>query len=135
MYFSDKKFILIQTMAQHNELGKEGEQRALQMLRAKGYTILETNWRNYKVEVDIIARDKDELVIVEVKTRSTDYFGDPEEAVGPAKARNLIRAAETYIELNDLDTDVRFDIVSIILKNGKATINHIIDAFYAADFQ
>ena len=122
-------------MARHNELGKEGEQRALQMLEAKGYTILETNWRNYKVEVDIIARDKDELVIVEVKTRSTNYFGDPEEAVGPAKARNLIRAAEAYIELNDLDTDVRFDIVSIILKNGKAAIRHIEDAFYAADFQ
>ncbi len=122
-------------MARHNELGKEGEQQALQMLKAKGYTILETNWRNYKVEVDIIATDKDELVIVEVKTRSTDYFGDPEEAVGPAKARNLIRAAEAYIELNDLDTDVRFDIVSIILKNGKAVIRHIEDAFYAADFQ
>ncbi|VAW29319.1 Endonuclease [hydrothermal vent metagenome] len=122
-------------MARHNELGKEGEQRALQMLKAKGYTILETNWRDDKAEVDIIATDKDELVIVEVKTRSTDYFGDPEEAVGPAKARNLIRAAEAYIELNDVDMDVRFDIVSIILKNGKSTINHIIDAFYAADFQ
>jgi len=122
-------------MARHNELGKEGEQRALLMLKAKGYTILETNWRHEKDEVDIIATDKDELVIVEVKTRSTDYFGDPEDAVGPAKAKNLIRAAEAYIELNNLDTDVRFDIVSIILRNGKAAINHIIDAFYAADFQ
>ena len=122
-------------MARHNELGKEGEQRALQMLKTKGYTILETNWRHEKDEVDIIATDKDELVIVEVKTRSTDYFGDPEDAVGPAKARNLIRAAEAYIELNDVDMDVRFDIVSIILKNGKSTINHIVDAFYAADFQ
>lgn len=122
-------------MARHNELGKEGERRALQMLKAKGYIILETNWCNYKVEIDIIATDKDELVIVEVKTRSTDYFGDPEEAVGPAKARNLIGAAEAYIELNDVDMDVRFDIVSIILKDGKANINHIIDAFYAADFQ
>ena len=107
---------------------------ALKMLKAKGYTILETNWRDYKVEVDIIATDKDELVIVEVKTRSTDYFGDPEDAVGPAKSRNLIRAAEAYIEQNDLDMDVRFDIVSIILKNGKAVIRHIEDAFYAADF-
>ncbi len=122
-------------MARHNELGKEGEQRALLMLKAKGYTILETNWRHEKDEVDIIATDKDELVIVEVKTRSTDYFGDPEDAVGPAKAKNLIRAAEAYIELNNLDTDVRFDIVSIILRNGKAAINHIVDAFYAADFQ
>ncbi len=122
-------------MAQHNELGKEGEQLALQMLKTKGYTILETNWRNEKDEVDIIATDRNELVIVEVKTRSTDYFGDPEEAVTPQKARNMIRAAEAYIEINDLDMDVRFDIVSIILRNGKATINHIIDAFYAADFQ
>jgi len=122
-------------MAQHNDLGKAGEQRALQLLKTKGYTILETNWRNNKAEVDIIAIDKDELVIVEVKTRSTDYFGDPEEAVGPVKAKNLIRAAEAYIELHDMDIDVRFDIISIILKNGKATIRHIEDAFYAADFQ
>ena len=85
-------------MARHNELGKEGELLALKMLKAKGYTILETNWRDYKAEVDIIATDKDELVIVEVKTRSTDYFGDPEDAVGPAKARNLIRAAEARSE-------------------------------------
>ncbi len=122
-------------MAHHNELGKEGEQRALQMLLGKGYKILETNWRHEKDEVDIIAKDHEELVIAEVKTRSTDFFGDPEEAVTPRKARNLIRAAEAYIEINDLDMDVRFDIVSIILRNGKATINHIIDAFYAADFQ
>ncbi len=122
-------------MAQHNELGKEGEQKALQMLQVKGYTILETNWRQQKDEVDIIAKDHDELVIVEVKTRSTDYFGNPEEAVTPRKARNLIRAAEAYIEINDLDTDVRFDIVSIILTKEKMVINHIVDAFYAADFQ
>jgi len=122
-------------MARHNELGKEGERRALHLLQEKGYTILETNWRCEKDEVDIIAIDKDELVIVEVKTRSTDAFGDPEEAVSPQKARNLIRAAEAYIDLNDLDMDVRFDIVSIILKNGKAIVNHIVDAFYAADFQ
>ena len=122
-------------MARHNELGKEGEQLALQMLKAKGYTILETNWRSHKDEVDIIATDRNELVMVEVKTRSTDYFGYPEEAVGPVKARHLIRAAEDYIELNDVDMDVRFDIVAIILKKGKATIDHIIDAFYAADFQ
>jgi len=121
-------------MAQHNDLGKEGERMALHMLQEKGYTILETNWRHEKDEVDIIARDKDELVIVEVKTRSTDYFGDPEEAVTPPKARHLIQAAEAYVEQRDLNIDIRFDIVSIILKNGKAAIRHIEDAFYGADF-
>jgi putative endonuclease len=85
--------------------------------------------------VDIIARDKDELVIVEVKTRSTDAFGDPEEAVTPQKARRLIRAAEAYVLKHNLDIDTRFDIISILVKNGKRTIRHITDAFYAADFQ
>ncbi|UBM62532.1 YraN family protein [Candidatus Sulfidibacterium hydrothermale] len=122
-------------MARHNELGKQGEQWALQFLKAKGYTILETNWRHEKEEVDIIARDKDELVIVEVKTRSTDAFGDPEEAVTPQKARRLIEAAGAYVEQHQLDMDIRFDVIAILFKNGKKVIHHIEDAFYAADFQ
>ncbi len=121
-------------MAQHNELGKQGEQLALRMLRQKGYVILKTNWRHGKDEVDIIAKDKNELVIVEVKTRSTDYFGDPEEAVTPQKARRMIRAAEAYAELAHADMDIRFDIVAIVLKNGKAAIRHIEDAFFASDY-
>ena len=121
-------------MARHNDLGKEGEKQALHMLQEKGYTILETNWRHEKDEVDIIALDKNELVVVEVKTRSTDYFGDPEDAVTPQKARHLIRAAEAYVEQHDLNIDIRFDIVSIILKNGKAILRHIEDAFYGADY-
>ncbi len=120
-------------MAQHNELGKRGEQLALKMLKEKGYTILETNWRHEKEEVDIIAQEGDELVIVEVKTRSTDYFGDPEEAVGAAKANRLIQAAEAYVEEHDLNIDVRYDIVSIIINQG-VHIRHIKDAFYAGDF-
>ncbi len=117
-------------MAAHNELGKKGENLALEMLRQKKYQILETNWRHDKDEVDIIAREGNELVIVEVKTRSTDYFGDPEDAVDAAKERNLIRAAEAYVELNNLDIDVRYDVVSIILNNHQSTIRHIRDAFY-----
>ena len=120
-------------MAQHNELGKRGERLALQMLKEKEYAILETNWRHEKEEVDIIAREGDELVIVEVKTRSTDYFGDPEEAVGPAKANRLIQAAEAYVEENNLNMDVRYDIVSIVIHHG-VHIRHIKDAFYAGDF-
>ncbi len=107
---------------------------ACNWLIAKGYAILETNWRHGKDEVDIIAKDKNELVIVEVKTRSTDYFGDPEEAVTPQKARRLIRSAEAYAEISDIDADIRFDIISIVIRNGKASVRHIEDAFFAADF-
>ena len=121
-------------MAQHNELGKKGEKQAVYFLKSKGFVILETNWRHEKEEVDIVAKDGNELVIVEVKTRSTDYFGDPEEAVTPSKARRLIHAAEAYVELSDLDMDVRFDVVSIIMRKDKTTIDHIVDAFFASDF-
>ncbi len=120
-------------MARHNELGKRGEAIALETLKKKGYEILETNWRHEKQEVDIIARDKDELVIVEVKTRSTSFFGDPEEAVTPAKAGRLIEAAEAYVEEKDLNMDIRFDVIAIIIDN-KITVNHIKDAFFAGDF-
>ena len=117
-------------MARHNQLGIEGEQIACDFLIRKNYKILETNWRHEKEEVDIIAMDEKELVIVEVKTRSTDYFGDPEEAVDEAKENRLITAAEAYLEQNDLDQEVRYDIISIILKNNHFEIRHIQDAFF-----
>ncbi len=117
-------------MAQHNQLGKEGEKLAREMLERKGYKILETNWRHGRDEIDIVAMDGDDLVFVEVKTRSSDLFGPPEEAVTERKESFLIRAAEAFIEAKDLDFNSRFDIVSIILKDGKPEINHIEDAFY-----
>lgn len=117
-------------MAKHIELGMKGESIARQYLEEKGYEIIETNWYHDKDEIDIIAKEKDELVIVEVKTRSTDYFGDPEDAVGPQKEEFLIRATEKYLEENELDMDTRFDIVSIILNRREQKITHIVDAFY-----
>lgn len=117
-------------MARHNELGKRGEQLAKKMLADKGYTIIETNWRYDKDEIDIVAKDGDELVIVEVKTRSTDFYGFPEDAVDLQKEGFLIRATEAYLEENDLDLDTRFDIVSIILNKKETKIYHIVDAFY-----
>ena len=117
-------------MAQHNELGVKGEQIALQFLKNKDYKIIETNWRYEKDEVDIIAFDRDELVIIEVKTRSTSYFGDPSEAVDTTKEKNMIRAAEAYLELNNLDVDTRFDIISIVTNKSTTNIEHIKDAFY-----
>ncbi len=117
-------------MAQHNELGKKGEVLARQYIENKGFEILETNWHFEKAEVDIIARDKDDLVMIEVKTRSTDYFGNPEEAVTTAKEERLIMAAEAYLEINELSLDVRYDIISIVLSSKKKEIYHIEDAFY-----
>ena len=117
-------------MAKHNELGKKGELIARKFLEAKGFKILETNWRHEKDELDIIVKDDDELVIIEVKTRSTDYFGDPSEAVGKAKEEFIIRAAEAYIEIHDLNMDIRFDIISIITNSNEEIIEHIKDAFY-----
>lgn len=117
-------------MAEHNELGKKGEEIARHFLEDKGFIILETNWRHEKDEIDIIARDGDELVIVEVKTRRNNVFGEPEEAVGGQKEEFLIRAADVYLIDNNLNIDTRFDIVSIILNKKERKINHIVDAFY-----
>ena len=117
-------------MAEHNELGKKGEDIAADYLAKKGYNILEKNWRQWRNEIDIIARDGKYLVIVEVKTRQSNYFGEPETAVTYEKQKALIRAANTYIRYNNMDLEVRFDIVSIIIAKEKEQIHHIEDAFY-----
>lgn len=117
-------------MAKHIELGKKGEELARRFLEKKGYVIIEANWRHEKDEIDLIAWDKNELVIVEVKTRSTSFFGEPEEAVGSQKEEFLIRATESYLEEKKMDVDTRFDIVSIILNQKEQQITHIVDAFY-----
>ncbi len=118
-------------MAEHNELGKLGEQLARDFLIAKGYQILEQNWVCGHKEIDIIAMDGKELVIVEVKTRRVTFLVEPEETVDKYKQRFLIWAAEAYIERNNLDVDVRFDIVAIVIdKNNEHRIDHIENAFY-----
>jgi len=117
-------------MARHNELGKKGEQLARKFLKKDGFRILDVNWRHEKDELDIVAMDGKTLVIVEVKTRSTDYFGDPSEAVGKTKKTFMIRAAEAYLETNNLDAEIRYDIISVILTGTGHTIRHIKDAFY-----
>lgn len=117
-------------MSQHYELGKKGEELATVFLEEEGYKILHRNWRFGKDEIDIIAQTDTFLVIVEVKTRSTDYFGDPEEAVDKQKQRFLVRAADVFINQKEIDLEVRFDIISIVFEKGKHTIRHIEDAFY-----
>ena len=116
-------------MAKHNDFGKLGEELAVNYLIGKGYEILERNWRNIHKEIDIIAKDGTDLVIVEVKTRQTDEYGDPDVAVTKQKQWRLISAANAYVFQNRLDINTRFDIISIIFKDGEPVIEHIEDAF------
>lgn len=118
-------------MAEHNIKGTKGEELAATFLKNNGYTILETNWRHKNLEADIIAVVKGVMVVAEVKTRSTNFFGDPETFVTKQKQRNLRSAANAYINYKQLDLEVRFDVISVIIgKNEEQfTINHIEDAF------
>jgi putative endonuclease len=117
-------------MAEHNITGEKGEELAASFLKNKGYQVLETNWRFKNLEADIIASIGDTMVVAEVKTRKTNFFGEPETFVTRQKQRNLIKAANEYIQKNQLDLEVRFDIISVILNNSGSTINHIEAAFY-----
>jgi putative endonuclease len=117
-------------MAEHNRLGKKGENEAVEMLTREGYEILHRNWRYKSYEIDIVAKDENDLVIIEVKTRSTDYYGKPEEAVNLAKQKFLIRSTEALIRKYDYDLNVRYDIISVIVKGNNIKIDHIKDAFY-----
>jgi len=116
-------------MAEHNDFGKLGEEIAANYLEGKGYEVVERNWRNTHKEIDIIAKDGETLVMVEVKTRQTDEYGNPDIAVTKKKQRLLIAAANAYLFKNKLDVETRFDIISIIFKDGEPVIEHIEDAF------
>ena len=115
-------------MATHNKIGSKGENIAKSFLEEHGYTILHTNWRYKKDEIDIIARQEKFIVIVEVKTRSSNLFATPESAVDNAKQQRLIRAANAFIDKHQIENEIRFDVISIIL-NNPPKIHHIKDAF------
>ncbi len=116
-------------MAAHNELGEKGEDIAVRFLLNKGFELLDRNWRFGKDEVDIIATLADTLVVVEVKTRNTAFFGSPAQFVSKVKQRHLIRAAHAYIEKHQLDLEVRFDIIGIIIDARGEQVEHIEHAF------
>lgn len=118
-------------MALHNEIGAMGERVAVEYLLEKNYQILETNWVCGHKEVDVIAKDGDTIVFVEVKTRRSTYLVEPEATVDVFKQRHLIWAANSYVNRFQYDNDVRFDIISIVIdKNDEKKIEHIEDAFY-----
>lgn len=117
-------------MAQHNELGKKGEQLAVDFLLTKGYTIIERNYRFDKAEVDIIAQKNETLAIIEVKTRSTSDFGNPQDFVKPKQIQRLVKAVDEYVNTHDLDVEVRFDIIAIKKEDRQFNIEHLENAFY-----
>ena len=117
-------------MAEHNDLGKFGEELAVAFLEENGYEILEVNWFFDKAEIDIIAQKGSVLAVVEVKTRSSLEFGLPQEFVKPKKIQLLVKAINEYITQKDLDLEVRFDIIAIHKENNEFVIDHIEDAFY-----
>ena len=121
-------------MAEHNDFGKESENLAVEFLEKKGYKILVKNYRYLKAEIDIIAETENQIVIIEVKARSTDTFLSPEEAVNKKKIRLLISAASHFLEENEIDKEVRFDIIAILPnEENQFQIKHIENAFEIID--
>jgi putative endonuclease len=117
-------------MAEHNDLGKLGEEIAIEFLQKEGYEILETNWTFQKAEIDIIAKKENTLAIIEVKTRSSLDFGLPQDFVKPKKIQLLVKAVNEYVISNDLDIEVRFDIIAVHKEGKSFAIEHLMDAFY-----
>lgn len=117
-------------MAIHNELGKEGEQEALRYLEKQGYRIRHHNWRSGRKELDIVAEDQNELVIIEVKTRRNNQFGNPEGSINEKKIRRIVASADAYVRKFAIDIHVRFDIISLTGEKTPWEIEHIKDAFY-----
>ncbi|MBR3916745.1 MAG: YraN family protein [Bacteroidaceae bacterium] len=117
-------------MAQHNLLGCKGEMLAARFLLDKGYAVLHYNWRSGHKEIDLIAKERDTIVFVEVKSRSNELYGDAADAVTLRKMNLLISAAEAYIKRNKANLKFRFDIVTVIGTCEPYRIEHIEDAFY-----
>jgi putative endonuclease len=112
------------------ENGKYGELLAQNLLKNKGYEILQKNWRSGKDEIDIIAKHQDTIIFVEVKTRSNVNYGKPYDFVDERKQNAIFRAAQSYIDNFNITYEVRFDIISVeIKKDGSTLIDHITNAF------
>ena len=118
-------------MALHNELGKRGEKLAEDYLRKNGYRIIECNWTFGKYEIDIIASVPGFIVFIEVKTRSSAIWGNPEDAISRTRIKRLVEAADFYIKEKDIDGAVRFDVIAIVDNREVTEIEHIEDAFFA----
>jgi len=118
-------------MAQHLDLGRKGESLAKTHLENAGYEIMDENWTHGKAEVDLIAYKDKVIIFAEVKTRTSNGFGEPEDFVDARKQKLLVEAADEYIYLMDHQGEVRFDIIAILFdKQANYKLNHIEDAFW-----
>ncbi|THD69703.1 YraN family protein [Robertkochia marina] len=117
-------------MSKNQRFGAWAEQVAADYLVEKGYKILERNYRYDRAEIDIIARHGGYLVVVEVKARSTDYFGHPQDFITKRKVRQLVKAANHYVLMHKIETEVRFDAIGILRVNKTWRVEHLEDAFY-----
>ena len=119
-------------MAEHNELGKWGEDEAVLYLEDQGYVIVDRDWKMGRRDLDILAYtpDGNTLVVVEVKTRTDEEYQQPEEAVTRGKMRNLAIAANAYVKKCQVDKELRFDVISIVgCAHQVKSLQHLKDAF------
>lgn len=116
-------------MAQHNELGKRGEEEAARYLKSTGYRIVDRNWTFHGYEIDIVAEIAEFIVFVEVKTRTSVMFGNPEDFVGDARIKRMVSAADHYLIENEIDKPARFDIIGLVWDGKRFALEHIEDAF------
>ena len=116
-------------MGEHYELGKRGEEEAVKYLEQKGFFIMHRNWHSGRKELDIVARDGEEVVFIEVKTRRNTNFGLPEDAIDYKKIRHIVTSADAYIRRYAVDLPIRFDIITIVGTEPPFEIGHIPDAF------
>lgn len=117
-------------MAYHNELGKIGEQLAVDFLESKGYEIMARNYIFQKAEIDIIAKHDNMMICVEVKTRNSDFFGDPQDFVTKGKIKNLVKAMDAFVIENEIDMESRFDIIAVLKNKILEQVTHYKNAFY-----
>lgn len=120
-------------MNEKQTLGKWGEMEAIRILKEEGLEVIEANWTFLHLEIDIVAKDGDTLVIVEVKTRGTNEYGEPEMFVTRAKQKKLIRATNWYMEHKKLTNEVRFDVIGIVKNFDGVMTSYVKDAFSAVD--
>ncbi len=116
-------------MAEHNAFGWEGEQIAKDFLIKKGYRILKQNYRFDRAEIDIIAQKENIVCIVEVKSRKSGFLGSIEDSIGKGKIKRLVKAADYFVQQNELDLEVRFDVITVFKSEKGHVIDHIEDAF------
>ncbi|MBR5828217.1 MAG: YraN family protein [Paludibacteraceae bacterium] len=121
-------------MAEHNIIGNIGEEIACQIMRKKGYRVIETNWRFGHLEMDIIASNKKEIIFVEVKTRTSTFsYKRPEEYVDNLKKKRMVAAANAYIKIKQIELIPRFDIIGLLINPITREVleeTHLEDAFY-----